>query len=258
MGRRPVVPCLQPRGLSLESPAPGCFLCRCAVFPSGWCCWWLVSLVAGVAVALCRRWCEVPGVPGWHVERREGVGATVVVLPVWVGPLIVPFRVPVPGTPAVVVLPGPWVVVVVVDVPPVFVLPVGGPVVSRVSRSSAPVGVAVLRVLGARVVLLPGSDALVPDVCPRVPLLACSVAAVPRVPLLACSVAAVPRVPQLACSVAAVPRVPLLACSVATVPRVEPPTAGTTSRGVGEATAVDGVVLERSGHHQSVAFEVRT
>ena len=82
----------------------------------------LFSLVAGVAVALCRHWCVVPGVPGWHVERQEGVVATVVVLPV-------------PGTPAVVVLPGPWVVVVVVDVPPVFVLPVGGPVVSRVSRS---------------------------------------------------------------------------------------------------------------------------
>ena len=176
----------------------------------------LFSLVAGVAVARCRYWCEVPGVPGWHVERREGAGATVVVLPVWVGPLIVPFRVPVPGTPAVVVLPGPWVVVVLVDVPPVFVLPVGGPVVSRVSRSSAPVGVAVFRVVVARVVLLPGSAGLVPDVCPRVPLLAYSVAAVPW---------------------------------------VEPPTAGTTSRGVGEATAVEGVVLERPGHHQ---FVVRT
>ena len=88
MGRRPVVLCLQPRGLSLESPPPGCFLCRYAVFPGGWCRWWLFSLVAGVAVALCRHWCEVPGVPGWHVERREGAGATVVVLPVWVGPLI--------------------------------------------------------------------------------------------------------------------------------------------------------------------------
>ena len=108
--------------------------------------------------------------------------------------------------------------VVVVDVPPVFVLPVGGPVVSRVSRPSAPVGAAVLRVLGARVVLLPGSAGLVPDVCPRVPLLAYSVAAVPW---------------------------------------VEPPTAGTTSRGVGEAAAVEEVVLERPGHHQSVAFVVR-
>ena len=178
----------------------------------------LFSPVAGVAVALCHHWCVVPGVPGLHVERREGVGATVVVLLVWVGPLILPFRVPVPGTPAVVVLPGPWVVVVVIDVPPVFVLPVGCPVVSRVSRSSAPVGVAVFRVVGARVVLLPGSAALVPDVCPLVPLLACSVAAVPW---------------------------------------VEPPTAGTTSRGVGEATAVEGVVLKRPGHHQSVAFVVR-
>ena len=72
------------------------------------------------------------------------------------------------------------------------------------------------RLVGARVVLFPGFGALVPDVCPRVPLLACSVAAVPW---------------------------------------VEPPTAGTaTSRGVGEATAVEGVVLERPGHHQSVAF----
>ena len=76
----------------------------------------------------------------------------------------------------------------------------------------------VFRVVGARVVLLPGSAALVPDVCPLVPLLACSVAAVPW---------------------------------------VEPPTAGTTSRGVGEATAVEGVVLKRPGHHQSVAFVVR-
>ena len=142
----------------------------------------LFSLVAGVAVARCRHWCEVPGVPGWHVERREGVGAMFVVLPVWGRPLIVPFRVPVPGTPAVVVLPGPWIVVVVVDVPPVIVLPVGGPVVSLESRSSAPVGVAVFRVVGARVILLPGSAGLVLDVCPRVPLLACSVAAVPGFP----------------------------------------------------------------------------
>ena len=109
---------------------------------------------------------------------------------------------------------------VVVDVPPVFVLPVGCPVVSRVSRSSAPVGVAVFRLVGARVVLLPGSAALVPDVCPRVPLLACSVAAVPWVEL---------------------------------------PTAGTaTSRGAGETTAVEVVVLpEGPGHHQSVALVVR-
>ena len=50
---------------------------------------------------------------------------------------------------------------VLVDVPPVFVLPVRGPVVSRVSRSSAPVGVAVFRTVGARVVLLPGSAELI-------------------------------------------------------------------------------------------------
>ena len=75
------------------------------------------------------------------------------------------------------------------------------------------------RLVGARVVLFPGFGALVPDVCPRVPLLANSVAAVLW---------------------------------------VGPPTAGTTSRGVGEAIAVDGVVVERPGHHQSVAFVVRT
>lgn len=99
----------------------------------------------------------------------------------------------------------------------VVILPVGGHVVSRVSHSSAPVGVAVLRGAGARVVLLLGSAVLLPDACPRVPLLACSVVAIP--------------------------------C-------LQPPTDGTMSCSIGEATTVEGVVLDRPSHHQSVPFVV--
>ena len=99
----------------------------------------------------------------------------------------------------------------------VVILPVGSHVVSRVLHSSAPVGVAVLRTAGAQVVLLPGSAVLLPNACPWVPL---------------------------------------LACSVVGIPCVQPPKSGSMSCSISEATAVEGVVLDRPSHHQSVPFVV--
>ena len=69
MGLRPVVPCLQPRGLSLESPPQGVsFVAMLFSLVAGVAVLFslvagvavLFSLVAGVAVALSRHWCEVP------------------------------------------------------------------------------------------------------------------------------------------------------------------------------------------------------
>lgn len=98
----------------------------------------------------------------------------------------------------------------------VVILPVGGHVVSRVLHSSAPVGVAVLRAAGAQVVLLPGSAVLLPNACPQVPL----------------------------------------ACSVVGIPCVQPSKAGSMSCSIGEATAVEVVVLDMPSHHQCVPFVI--
>ena len=98
----------------------------------------------------------------------------------------------------------------------VVIVPVGV-MLSPVLHSSAPVGVAVLRAAGAQVVLLPGSAVLLPNACPQIPL---------------------------------------LACSVVGIPCVQPPKAGSMSCSISEAAAVEGVVLDMPSHHQSVPFVV--